>query len=76
MGNLTAYQQRVVDEKAELDEKITKLIGFFSNPIFPTISYSEKYRLIRQSAAMHEYSNILGERIADFKEFKIEVTAN
>ena len=64
------HQQRVVDEKAELDEKLTKLRAFMpddeSNKIFMGLPQDEKVRLIRQEAVMSEYSEILGERIAAF----------
>ena len=61
------YQQRVVDEKSELDEKIAKLGGFIeSSPIFLGSPDDEKERLVRQKSCMSEYSEILGERIAAF----------
>lgn len=63
---MAPHQQRVVDEKAELDEKLEKLIAFFSNPIWATLPSDEQARLSRQSEVMREYSNILGERIAAF----------
>ena len=61
------YQQRVVDEKSELDEKSTKLGEFIeSSPIFSGLPDDEKERLVRQKSCMSEYSEILGERIAAF----------
>ena len=62
------YQQRVVDEKSQLDDKLTALKAFWDNPLFATLPDDEKQRLERQSVVMEEYSNILGERIANFKE--------
>jgi hypothetical protein len=41
------YQQRVIDEKAELDEKANKLSDFIgNNPLFEKIDTAEQARLI------------------------------
>ena len=63
---LAPHQQRVVDEKRELDERLKKLSEFFSNPIFHGLPEEERSRLSRQRRAMTTYSDILGERIAAF----------
>lgn len=64
---LQPHQQRVVDEKAELDEKLDNLMAFTcTSPIFETLPTAEKGRLLEQRRVMHEYSKILGERIAAF----------
>jgi hypothetical protein len=61
------HQQRVVDEKSELDEKRGKLGDFIkTSPIFAGLPEDEKERLVRQESCMTEYSGILGERIAAF----------
>lgn len=61
------HQQRVVDEKAELDEKAKRLSDFISNSdIFPTLDEAEQERLKEQSDVMRQYSEILGARIAAF----------
>lgn len=61
------HQERVVAEKAELDDKLVKLIKFVeSSPLFTSLPEDEKTRLVRQAGVMREYSNILGERIAAF----------
>ena len=61
---LLPHEQRVVDEKAELDERREKLTAFYSTPIFHSLSESEQSRLMAQGVAMRTYSEILGERIA------------
>lgn len=62
------HQQRVVDEKLELDDKLTKLTAFIEgNAAFLILSSREKGNLCRQFEAMRLYSSILAERIADFK---------
>lgn len=64
---LQPHQQRVVDEKTELDDKRTKLKAFIEgNAIFAGLPEEEKERLVRQHSCMTEYSEILGERIAAF----------
>lgn len=66
--DMLPHQQRVVDEKLELDGKIGKLDEFinYRNPVFAKLSQDEQKRLCRQFDAMEEYSNILGQRIAAF----------
>ena len=60
-------QQRVVDEKAELDTKATALSQFISlNPIFTSLDPAEQERLKLQNDIMWQYSKVLGERIAAF----------
>lgn len=61
------FQQRVIAEKAQLDDKIQKLNAFFSTSIYDKISYSEQINLKRQHIAMLDYSSILKDRIAGFK---------
>jgi len=60
------FQQRVVDEKTELDDKLQKLDAFGRTDFFQTLPPAEQGRLNRQHSVMEEYSRILGERIAAF----------
>lgn len=60
------HQQRVIDEKAELDAKIEKLNTFISSEMIKKVEEQEQFRLGAQSVAMQRYSEILGERIANF----------
>lgn len=61
------HQQRVVDEKTELDKKLANLQAFIgSSQVFKDLPEVERYRLIRQEIYMNSYSKVLGERIADF----------
>jgi len=66
---MQAHQERVVNEKKELDEKREKLGTFIEGKIFQTLSPEERNRLERQAIAMTTYSTILGERIAAFSNF-------
>lgn len=61
------HQQRVVDEKNELDTKAKALSNFIGlNPVFAYIDAEEQERLKEQCEIMWEYSEILGKRIAAF----------
>lgn len=64
MSNLQPHQQRVVDEKAELDDRLGKLDVFItSNPVFGKLSDKDQELLTAQRGAMQEYSDILSQRI-------------
>lgn len=61
------HQQRVVDEKTDLDIKLSALNSFMNGDKFHVLcDEPERIRLIEQSNAMTKYSKILGERIACF----------
>ena len=63
------HQQRVLDEKHELDKKAFALSEFIgSNPLFETLDAEEQERLREQNEVMWQYSEILGARIAAFKQ--------
>lgn len=69
MKTLAPHQQRVVQEKEELDEKLSKLSAFIDSPNF-TITVNDENeiaRLVCQEEIMKDYSEILAERIAAFK---------
>ena len=64
---LHPHQQRVVEEKSELDKKAAALSEFIGHsPIFGTIDVAEQERLKQQNDVMWQYSEILGARIAAF----------
>lgn len=60
------FQSRVVSEKAELEEKITKLQAFMSNDGYQSLPNDEQARMARQLSLMTQYSEVLSERIAAF----------
>lgn len=60
------HQQRVVDEKNELNDRLSKLYAFFQGPIFPTLSEAERSRLRNQARFMDGYAAVLEERIKAF----------
>ena len=64
--SLQPYQQRVVDEKARLDEKLAKLLAFRRTELFAGLPTSEQVLLHDQCMHMSGYSEVLGKRIAAF----------
>ncbi|MGS0941570.1 crAss001_48 related protein [Pseudomonas luteola] len=67
MSDLQPHQQRVVDERAELNARIGKLDMFIdSNPVFEKLSDKDQELLKAQRKAMQEYSGILSQRILLF----------
>jgi hypothetical protein len=61
------HQQRVIDEKSELDHKLGKLTTFIAeSPIFSSLDKEEQSRLDWQQRFMSLYSEVLGQRIAAF----------
>lgn len=62
------YQQRVVDEKEELDTRIQKLATFFETETFKNLDVAEMDRLGRQFTHIRGYSEVLTERIAAFSK--------
>lgn len=67
VSTLPPHQQRVLDEKQELDIRITRLDEFIlRNALFRQLDPEEQARLRRQLDVMRELSLILGERISAF----------
>lgn len=60
------HQQRVIDEKADLDVRRAKLVAFFDTSVYKAIDVAEQARLNQQAQVMDLYSTILGQRIAAF----------
>lgn len=67
VSGMPAHQQRVVAEKAALDDKAKALSSFIGiSPIFGKLDPAEQGRLREQNDVMWKYSEILGARIAAF----------
>ena len=64
---LKPYQQRVVNEKNEIDMKIEKLSVFSESREFNDLETPDKELLLRQGVIMWHYSKVLQERIDRFK---------
>ena len=65
-STIPAHQQRVISEKNEVSERLSKLYAFFQGPIFPTLPEAERSRLRNQARFMDGYAAVLGERIEAF----------
>ena len=63
---LLPHQQRVVEEKAELDVKVKKLAEFLAGEMPEGVTNAEQGRLQHQHSIMEAYSNILDARIKAF----------
>ena len=63
---MESYQERVIEEKQELDDRIDKLESFLLSGRAGAVVEDEIQRMNRQCAAMKEYSDVLGERIDAF----------
>ena len=60
------WQQRVIDEKSALDERLTKLERFMEGEEFEQLSTKDRTLLDHQSYWMAGYSQVLGQRIRRF----------
>jgi crAss001_48 related protein len=72
---MEAFQERVVTEKKELDEKIEKLYAFIHGTVYPSLPDDERARLMRQYCHMKDYSNVLLDRIVHFVGFEPKIGA-
>lgn len=61
------WQQRVVNEKRELDKKIKSLNIFIELPIWNELNDIERELLLQQQQLMRMYSTVLKTRIRLFK---------
>ena len=66
MNTILPYQQRVMVEKLELDEKIKLLEAFILSDKFLEVSDEEMNLLTNQKWLMKNYSKILELRIKNF----------
>lgn len=66
--DLQPHQQRVVDEKAELDKKIAKLSPFIGTTTFTQLKPMERMLLREQLFFMEQYALCLKTRISHFQE--------
>ena len=65
------YQERVVQERAELVDRLQKLTNFIeSNPIYPTLNLIDQSLMVTQQCVMTMLINVLGTRIEYFDKEK------
>jgi hypothetical protein len=60
------HQQRVVDEKNELGERLEKLLAFLQADLYKSLSEQERELLFFQSQVMEDYYEVLEQRIELF----------
>ena len=65
---LQPFQQRVVEEKEQLAERLEKLNAFLVTPQCLALPFDERCLLARQAGVMAQYLDILLDRIARFFE--------
>lgn len=63
---MSTYQQRVIDEKRELDDKRGKLSDFMHSDDYAGLSAVDQGLLMVQLASMEGYANALARRIETF----------
>lgn len=67
MSELLPHQQRVVQERAELDLRLAKLSAFIeAAPEFKELDHVDRHLLVQQEELMVELEAVLAERIARF----------
>ena len=64
---LLPHEQRVLQERAELNLDVNKLTAFFNSETFRGLSEIEKYVMFKQHTAMVEYRSALDLRINLFE---------
>lgn len=62
------YQERVITEQTELQDKIDKLYKFTTIDLYKGLDKLEQDRLSEQLGYMIDYNRVLLERITAFKE--------
>jgi hypothetical protein len=69
MITMHPYQQRVVEEKRDLDEKVARMVEFIDHsPVYERMARIDRGLLHIQLEAMVAYSTALAGRIERFKE--------
>jgi hypothetical protein len=63
---MAEYQERVIEEKAELDIKCLKLAAFKKTPVFLSLDEISRDLMEKQFNLMCAYSDVLEERILRF----------
>ncbi|MBU3577519.1 hypothetical protein [Polynucleobacter sp. UK-Kesae-W10] len=61
------FEYRVISEKNELVEKLSKLKDFIDSQTFKALPYEDRILLIDQKYMMQRYAEVLVRRIERFK---------
>lgn len=65
---LLPFQQRVVEEKADLDGRLVRLQAFLATPAFASMAGRDRQLLALQERLMIDLSAVLLERIERFEK--------
>ena len=60
------YQIRVIEERDQLAERLSKLFAFIRTSIFSQLSETETHRIDKQRIIMEMYLDVLNDRIRNF----------
>jgi hypothetical protein len=63
MKNLEPHQYRMLNERAELRDRLEKLLAFVNSGSYADVNQDERERLGRQVEHMGDYLAVLNERI-------------
>jgi len=61
-----AHQERVLEERTQLNDRLVKLDSFLYTEKFNCLSMDDQDLLITQQAFMERYLDVLDQRIANF----------
>ena len=67
-ADLLPHQQRVIEERRDLEERLSKLRAFIGTPLYDQQDKGEKLDLLNQACWMINYLACLDRRIARFTE--------
>lgn len=68
MSNTPAWQQRVLEEKADLDARLGRLNQFIGSGTYRALTPREQFLLHDQAKAMRAYQAALRARIKSWEE--------
>ncbi len=66
MKKYNGFQERVINELEELNEKLSKLSDFLQTEFYDSLPQIEQDMLLMQKNVMTVYANILASRISRF----------
>lgn len=66
-SQIPPYQKRVIDEKAEVSDRLDKLLKFFDTPLFASLPEPDRALLKAQATHMKHYEDVLAARIDRFE---------
>ena len=66
VSDIPPHQLRVLEELAQLTDRLDKLTAFFDTAIYQSLDVDERGRLKEQCALMGELQRVLAERVAAF----------